>query len=236
MKINKAIICLLTLTLFSCSFVSCGDSGNSSDDKKASVSEQSKTKSAEESKIIGTWEFDPEYYEEIVFEGVKPTLYRLKLTEDNKAVLLLEMDYSEYMYLTDKKLYVDGHGCKIKSFDRKELVIEDGGEEITFVRTEQAGTKYGEYELPEDWLEELGADKCTIIFEENENTKLKAYWLGEYEYDNESGELFLDVNLPYDEEEEDDDDNGPPTVEFLDEDTILLHGSDGEDLKMFRVK
>ena len=229
MKINKAIICLVTLMLFSCSFVSCGDSSKSSDDKKASVSEQSETKSVEESKIIGTWELDPEYYEGMEFEGVKPTSCQLKLTEDNKAVHLIEMDYSEYMYLTDKKLYIDGHGCKIKSFDRKELVIEDGGEEITFVRTEQAGTKYGEYELPEDWLKEWGEDKGTIVFEENGKTKIKAYGVGEYEYDNKSGEMNV-------EWEDDDDDNGPATIEFLDEDTILVHGSDGEDRKMFRVK
>ena len=75
----------------------------------------------------------------------------------------------------------------------------------------------------------LLADYDFYVFEENGKTKIKAYGVGEYEYDNKSGEMNV-------EWEDDDDDNGPATIEFLDEDTILVHGSDGEDRKMFRVK
>ncbi len=227
MKINKAIICLVTLMLFSCSFVSCGDSSKSSDDKKASVSEQSETKSAEESKIIGTWELDSEYYEGMEFEGIKPTSCQLKLTEDNKAVQLIEMDCSESLYLTDKKLYIDGYGYKIKSFDRKELVIDCGSYgEIAFVRTSKSSSKFGEYNVPDEF--EWG-EEAKIVFEENEKSRAKVCNFGEYYYDDKSGEMNV-------EWEDDDDDNGPATIEFLDEDTILVHGSDGEDRKMFRVK
>ena len=200
---NK-IATIVTAATVLCSFVSCGSK------------ESDKETSLITSKVVGVWNADSESFAGMEVEGMKVKAMKYCLNDDLTCRLECVFDSSSTMYLTDDRMVIDGYRLKISSFDRKNLVIRDGEDEYTFVRTSESSDKYGEYTIPEEF--EFG-DESTINFESSGVSTLNYIETITYDYNEETNEI---RTLG----EDDDKDKPYSSVEFDGDDKMIIRNNE----------
>jgi hypothetical protein len=197
-----------------------------SDSTVVSNDSESDTEKNDSYSVVGEWGVDKDTYEGFELEGMVALSIKEVFNEDETCELSMILDSSDFMCLEDNKIVIDGLRCKISSYDRQNLVIRDGDDEYTFVRTSESADKYGEYTFPE----ELGfPEGSTIVFVSSGVSKVKIVFSGTYEYKEDTNEIRTILD------EEDEDKDSYAKVEFEGNDKMIIHKSDGKTTTLTRI-
>lgn len=173
MTLKRLVPVFTAGSLLMCSAVSCGKSGSG-------------TKS--ENTVIGTWDVDPDLFEEDETGDMEVLFRQAVFTENGFFKSITAIDWSDYIYLYDDKMFIAGYPYEITSSDRNELVVSNYFEEITFTRTSDTSDIFGEYSVPEDFGL---TDESTVSFESPGTSVLKLVTAVKYIYNESKSELIF---------------------------------------------
>ena len=208
---KKSISVLAAAMLLSCTFVSCGSKDD--DDKKDG--------------IVGKWTAtDETIKEQSEKEGAEITEDWVEFTSDGKITASVVADYSDMFCAEDDKILIMGNEFDYE-YDGETLVVR--GTDFPRLSSPDENSLYGEYDAIGMYGDDLDPEvnmEAVLKFESAGVSYLSILGVGDYTYDEESGEFTTTID---DEEDE------YSKIE-IDGDKLTMTDKDGDTEVYTRVK